>query len=80
MAGKKIWFKGLSSRLWLPVSIEGWVVTVVFVLAIYAIMIMNNVSGGVPFDFSEQWPILVEMIVAVIAFYFVTRGHVDKKY
>jgi hypothetical protein len=80
MKEKKIWFRGYSSRLWIPVSIEGWLVTVSFFMGILLIGKINNASSDSNLTFSQIWPILLEFAVLLGALYFVTKGHVDKKY
>ena len=80
MKDKKVWFIGYTSRFWVPVSIEGWLVTVVSLLSIGIILKSNNVSGNVPFSFSSHWPMLVEIAVLILVSYFITKGHVDKRY
>jgi hypothetical protein len=71
---------GLSGRLWIPISIEGWGVTVAVTVALSLIYKINNISNDVTFTFSQHWPILLELAVVVIALYSVCRGHVNKKY
>lgn len=77
---KKIWFKGFSRRLWVPVSVEGWLATVSFFMGIVLINKMNNMSNDAHLTMSQFWLILVEFAVLLGALYFVTRGHVDKNY
>lgn len=77
---KKIWFTGVSRNLWIPKSIEGWIATVVSMLAVYLIYTLNEVSGDVPFVFSQHWPILLELAVVIAILYLVSKDHVDKKY
>lgn len=78
--GKKIWFTGFSRTLWVPVSIEGWGVTLASIFALYLIFKFNNVSDDIPFVFSQHWPVLVELAILVLAMYSVSSGHVDKRY
>ena len=77
---EKIWFTAFSRRLWIPISIEGWIVTVSVIFALYMIFKINNVSNDVPFTFSQHWPMLLELAVVVAALYSVSRGHVKKNY
>ena len=79
-AGKKIWFKGLSRRLWIPVSVEGWGVTITCVLGLLLVFKINKVSGGEPFSLAVHWPMLAELACLTLALWWITRGHVDKKY
>lgn len=79
LKGKR-WFIGYSSTLWLPVSIEGWLVTGLFAVGLYLVVWGNGVTGDVPFKFSKHYPVLLEMIFLVVAFYWITRGRVDKRY
>ena len=80
MPKRKIWFVGYSPRLWVPVSFEGSGVMAVFVTGLYLLYQMNGVSDDVAFQISVHWPVLVEMLVLILAFYWVSRGHVDKRY
>lgn len=80
MREKKIWFKGYSSRFWVPISIEGWLVTASFFIGISLIGKINNISNDVPLAVSQIWPILVEFAVLLGTLYFITKGHVDKRY
>ena len=77
---KKVWFKAFSSRLWVPVSIEGWLVTVASFSTLYLIPRINNISAHAPFILSQHWPMLVEFAIAIGALSFVCKGHVDKRY
>lgn len=80
MKEKKIWFKGFSSRFWIPISIEGWLTTVLFFVGIILIAKINNTSSGASLTFSQMWPVIIEFAVLLGIFYFLTKGHVDKKY
>ncbi len=80
MKEQKIWFKAYNFNLWIPVSLEGWVVMAVFMLLLFLIAQLNNVSSDVAFSLAQHWPTLVELAVVIAVFYYVTRGHVDKKY
>ena len=81
MQAQKIWFKASNFNLWIPVSLEGcWGVTAVFTLLLFLIATLNNVSSDVAFSLSQHWLTLVELAVVIASFYYVTRGHVDKKY
>jgi hypothetical protein len=53
---KKIWFTALSSRLWIPISLDGWGVTIAFVSALLLINKVNDVSGNGSFELSQYWP------------------------
>jgi hypothetical protein len=77
---KKIWFKGVSRTLWIPISLEGWSVSLVFALGIFLLSKVNKVSDEVAFRFSEHWSMLLEMAILIFAMYWVSRGHVDKNY
>lgn len=77
---KKIWFKGLSRKLWLPVSIEGWLFTIVTFSLIGLISKVHHISDDVPFVFSQHWPALLELAILILACYVVSKGHVDKRY
>lgn len=77
---KKIWFKGYSRTLWIPISLEGWTVSVAFAFGIFLILKINKVSDNVAFSFSNHWPMLLEMAILIFTMYWITRGHVDKNY
>lgn len=77
---EKVWFKAYSFNLWIPVSLEGWVVTVVFTVLLFFLAKLNNVSSEMPFSLSQHWPILLELAVVTAIFYYVSKGHVDKRY
>ena len=77
---KKIWFTGFSRTLWIPKSIEGWSVTVAVIFSLFMIFKINKISNDIPFIFFQHWPMLLELAVVVLALYWVTKGHVDKKY
>jgi hypothetical protein len=78
--GKKIWFSAISYRLWIPVSIEGWVVTFAFALGIFLIFKVNEVSDKVAFKLSVHWPMLLELAILAVGLLWVSRGHVKKRY
>jgi len=80
MDKEKIWFKAYNSRLWVPVSVEGWVATGVFFLLLFVIAKAHKISGDAPFVLSQHWPVVVEYILLSALFYYVTKGHVEKKY
>ena len=80
MTEKKRWFIGYSARLWVPVSLEGWIVFIAFISGLYFVYQVNGVSGDVPFKLSLHWPTIVEMIVVIIGFFWISKGHVDKRY
>lgn len=80
MMKKKIWFIGFTSRLWIPVSIEGWLVAASFFIGIILIGKINNVSSDASLSGSQILQILVEFAVLLGPLYFITKGHVDKRY
>ena len=80
MSEGKRWFIGYGRTLWVPVSVEGWLLTVLFVSGLYLIFSLNAVSGDTPFQLSVHWPMIVEMIAMIIGFYWLSSGHVDKRY
>ena len=77
---KKIWFKGYSSRFWIPISIEGWLVTALFFIGIILIGKINNISSGANLTFSQIWPIVAEFAILMGTLFFITKDHVDKRY
>ncbi len=80
MSRGKRWYIGYSRTLWVPVSIEGWLLTIVFVCGLYFIYALNGVSGDVPFQITVHWPMIVEMVGLITGFYWLSKGHVDKRY
>lgn len=80
MKEKKIWFKGINSRLWIPVSLEGWGVTAFFFFGLFVMRKLNNFPPGANLTLTQILTILVEFAVLLGIMYFVTKGHVDKKY
>ena len=80
MTEKKIWFKGINRRLWIPVSIEGWGVTALFFIGIFLMKKMNNFSTDANLTITQIFITLVEFAVLLGILYFLTKGHVDKKY
>ena len=80
MTEKKIWFKGINRRLWIPVSIEGWGITALFFIGLSLMKKMNNFSPDVSLTITQIFTIVVEFAVLLGILYFVTKGHVDKKY
>lgn len=80
MLEKKRWFVGYSTTLWVPVTLEGWVVIIAFIAGLYLVYQLNGVSGDVPFDITLHWPVIVEMLVVIIGFFWISKGHVDKRY
>jgi len=77
---KKTWFKAYSFRCWIPVSQEGWLVTLVAAVVGFMILLTNNVYSDEPFRLTQHWPMILEMIVAIALFHLVSRGHVEKHY
>ena len=77
---KKIWFTALSRRLWIPISIEGWIVAFALAFGLFLIYKINGVSSKVAFSFSAHWPVLLELALLVSALFWVSRGHVRKRY
>lgn len=80
MKQNKTWFVGYTSRLWVPVSFEGWLATAAFFVGIFIIGKINNVPKNTSLNVSQIMPILFEFIILIIILYFVTKGHVDKRY
>ena len=77
---KKQWFLALSYRLWVPISWEGWAVTIFFVGVLLLIRQVNMaLSGNGAFEFSKHWPMMLELGATIFAIYGVTRGRVKKQ-
>lgn len=77
---KKRWYIAYSSRLWVPVSIEGWLVTVAFAFLLYVIYQFNTLSSSDNFTLSTHWPMLIELLLLIAAMYWLSSGHVEKRY
>lgn len=80
MKQKKTWFIGFSSRLWVPVSFEGCLVSASFFIGIIVIGKIDSVSTNASLNISQIILIILEFIVLLGVLYFVTKGHVDKRY
>ena len=80
MEEQKIWFIGYTSRLWVQISFEGWLVTATFFIGIMFIGKINNVANNASLNASQISAMLVEFAVLLGIFYFVTKGHIDKRY
>ncbi len=77
---KKIWFIGKTRRIWIPVSIEGWIaITTPFIL-LFSLIKLQELDLKENSSLHDHWYFLVEMLIVTIIFYIVTRGHVDKRY
>ena len=78
MAAKtKIWFKAYSRRLWVPVSLQGWLITALVFLLFVIIFAINDVGSGVKFSLKNDWPVLAEGAAVAIFFQWYCRGHVE---
>lgn len=80
MSEKKRWFVGYCAQFWIPVSLEGWILTTVFMSGLYLIYQVNGVSANIPFQISVHWPVIAEMLALVIGYYWIAKGHVDRRY
>ncbi len=80
MKQNKVWFVGFTSRLWVPVSIEGWLVSALFFTGIFLIGEINHVSSNDSLTLVQGIPVVIEFICLLVALYFVTKDHVDKRY
>ncbi|WP_186441144.1 hypothetical protein, partial [Desulfamplus magnetovallimortis] len=67
----KCWFVGMSSRMWIPVSWEGWLLTAICVGLIFLITNINDVSNS-SINLSRDWPLFLELIVVIIGFYWIS--------
>jgi hypothetical protein len=76
---KKFWFLKVSYRLWIPISWEGWLTFFVLAFALFLIKTQSGVSDKEAFNLATHWPILLELSVTVIAFFWVSHGHVKKR-
>lgn len=77
---KKIWFIGKTRRLWIPISIEGWIALIAPVISFFLIIKLHGLDLKEKFILQNHWYIIVEMVTVIILFYIITRGHVDKRY
>ena len=78
MAAKtKIWFKAYSRRLWVPVSLQGWLITALVFLLFVIIFAINDVGSGVKFSLKNDWPVLAEGAAVAIFFQWYCRDHVE---
>ncbi len=73
---KKYWFTKISLTLWIPISWEGWLTTALFILSLFLINMTNDVSTEDPFSLRLHGPMILEMFIAIIALYWVTKGYV----
>jgi hypothetical protein len=73
----KVWFVGYTRRLWMPVSWEGylWLGSAIG-LGVLAAVFGRERGGGS----SLPWAAILALAAYVGAFYWFTRGHVDKRY
>lgn len=76
---KKFWFLRLSSRIWIPISWEGWLTTFALAFALFLIRTQGGISDKEAFSLAKHWPILLELCITVIAFLLLARGHVKKR-
>lgn len=79
---KKIWFIAYGYRLWIPVSKEAWMVLGGQIAFLLFILWSNGLisTGDRPFVLSDDWPILLEIALLIIATLWICKGHVDKRY
>lgn len=80
MKTKKVWFIGYTSRLWVPISIEGTFITILFFIGIIVIGAINQDTSTNSLTFSQIILLLLEFGTLVTVLYFITKGHVDKRY
>jgi|GEM_PF-4936033 len=75
----KFWFLKLSYKIWIPISWEGWLTTFALAFALFLIRTQSGISDKETFSLAKHWPILLELSVAVIAFFLLSHGHVKKR-
>jgi len=75
---KKVWFHRVNARIWLPISWEGWAMLLGFVGGFFLIPYLNGLSRNESIVFARDWPVLLEMGVLVVAFYWLSSGRVRK--
>ena len=75
---KKLWFHRVTSRLWLPISWEGWVVMGGVIGGLFGILRLNGIQRNTPVTSTHFWPVLLEVLVLIVAFFWLTRGRVRK--
>ncbi|MDA8126831.1 MAG: hypothetical protein M0009_16805 [Deltaproteobacteria bacterium] len=76
---KKFWFLKLSGRIWIPISWEGWLTAFVLVFALLLIGTQSWIYYREAFSLARHWPILLELSITLIAFYWLSHGHVKKR-
>lgn len=77
---KKIWFIGKTRRIWIPISVEGWLAMITPLILFFSLIKLQGLNPKENFSLNDHWYILLEMLIIVILFYVITRGHVDKRY
>jgi hypothetical protein len=73
----KIWFKAYGPRLWVPVTVEGWLITGVVFMLFVVIFAINDVGSGVKFSLKRDWPMLAEGAAVALFFQWYCRDHVE---
>ena len=76
---RQFWFLKLSYRIWIPISWEGWITTFALALALFLIRTQSGLATRETFSLAKHWPILLELIITVIAFFWLSYGHVKKR-
>lgn len=75
---KKYWFRKVSPTLWAPLSWEGWVAIGGIILGLFFIYKTNDISSDVALSFSIHGPMVIELVLLIVIFFWVTYGHVKK--
>ena len=80
MEEKKVWYIGIHRRLWVPVSIEGWLIMLGCFGSIWLLGQLHGVFNGSQPPFSQIVFFLLEfLVISSVVFYF-TKDHVDRRY
>ncbi len=69
------WFKAkIFGWGWTPVTWQGWLITIIFVLMIYIISVINKAFPS----FNNDWPFVLAVIVLAGAFIFIAYKKGEK--
>lgn len=77
---KERWFIGYSRRMWWPVSWQGWALMVGYFLSMSAIVGLSGHAAEESLSMREIVFLLAQIAVPTVGFYWLSRGHVDKRY
>lgn len=76
---KKYWLLQVNPRLWVPISIEGWLMLCATILGIYLVGELNGrPEMSETFTWEKHGLVLCEMCGVGLISYFVSRPHVKR--